>query len=294
MLPRAPSFAPLLYAGVCAGACALAACSMSGTSDPAGGVGFGGAQDIGQFRDLVELGQIPQPTTFDANGFFAEHYVEQPPATCADPLCLSAMLARGRDWVTGQPHTALQVALVSTIDPKTLPDRPLDLVFVVDRSGSMSADDRLIKVQSGLRLLVDSLGPEDRLGLVSFESSARVEARLGSSPAELRAAINNLSPDGGTNLFDGLSLGMQMAATGGEERERRVILLSDGLATSGETRDSAIIGVAERFVQEGGGALHHRRGPLLQSRAHALAGRARRRQLLLRRRRPGGAGGLHR
>lgn len=235
----------------------LAGCAGQVSGDAGsggGGVGLGGAQDIGQFRDLVEQGVVPQPETFDANGFFAEHFVEQPAPSCTDPLCISAMLARGRDWVTGQPHTALQVALVSTLDPATLPDRPLDLVLVVDRSGSMLEDGRLVKVQSGLRLLLQSLGPEDRLGLVSFESSGRVEARLSSSRQELGAAIDRLTATGGTNIFDGLSLGMQMAASGGGgERERRVILLSDGLATAGETRQSAILEMADRFVAEGVG-----------------------------------------
>lgn len=275
--PRGPS-APLRRSGALAGrsarlvtgggaslvagaiaalvAAPLAGCAGQVSSDAGsggGGVGLGGAQDIGQFRDLVEQGVVPQVETFDANGFFAEHFVEQPAPSCTDPLCISAMLARGRDWVTGQPHTALQVALVSTLDPATLPDRPLDLVLVVDRSGSMLEDGRLVKVQSGLRLLLQSLGPEDRLGLVSFESSGRVEARLGSSRQELGAAIDRLTATGGTNIFDGLALGMQMAASGGGERERRVILLSDGLATSGETRQSAILEMADRFVAEGVG-----------------------------------------
>lgn len=278
--PRGPS-APLRRSGALAGrsarlvtgggaslvagaiaalvAAPLAGCAGQVSGDAGsggGGVGLGGAQDIGQFRDLVEQGVVPQPETFDANGFFAEHFVEQPAPSCTDPLCISAMLARGRDWVTGQPHTALQVALVSTLDPATLPDRPLDLVLVVDRSGSMLEDGRLVKVQSGLRLLLQSLGPEDRLGLVSFESSGRVEARLSSSRQELGAAIDRLTATGGTNIFDGLSLGMQMAASGGggeRERERRVILLSDGLATAGETRQSAILEMADRFVAEGVG-----------------------------------------
>lgn len=256
------SRAASLGAGLVAGAIAclvtgsLAGCAGQVSDDAGGGgVGFGGAQDIGQFRDLVEQGVVPKAETFDANGFFAEHFVEQPATSCTDPLCISAMLARGRDWVTGQPHTALQVALVSTLDPATLPDRPLDLVLVVDRSGSMIEDGRLVKVQSGLRLLLQSLGPEDRLGLVSFESSGRVEARLGSSRQQLGAAIDQLTATGGTNIFDGLALGMQMAASGsgGAERERRVILLSDGMATVGETRSSAILEMAERFVAEGVG-----------------------------------------
>ena len=33
-----------------------------------GGVGFGGAQDIGEFRQILDQGEIPGPDTLDANG----------------------------------------------------------------------------------------------------------------------------------------------------------------------------------------------------------------------------------
>lgn len=232
---------------------------MSGsTSDSGdaggGGVGLGGAQDIGQFRDLVERGMVPTPDTFDAGGFFAEHFVEQPAPACGQPLCISPMLSYGRDWVTGQPRTTLQIALTTTIDASKLPRRPLDLVVVVDRSGSMSADARLSKVQSGLRLLVDQLGPSDRMALVSFESTATVDARLGSSRDALRVAIDRLVPSGGTNIHDGLLAGLSMASADASlAREHRVILLSDGLASAGITRDSSIVAMAEGFVKEGVG-----------------------------------------
>jgi len=205
--PRSSRLLPLLLlAG--AAASSSAACGMSGAGDSdsasGGGVGFGGAQDIGQFRGLVERGQVPTPETFDAGGFFAEHFVEQPALACGQPLCISPMLARGRDWTTGTPRTTLQIALTTTVDASTLPRRPLDLVVVVDRSGSMAEDGRLSKVQSGLRLLVDQLGPSDRMSLVSFQNTATVDARFGASRDALRLAIDNLRPAGGTNLFDGL------------------------------------------------------------------------------------------
>ena len=46
-----------------------------------GGVSFGGAQDIGEFRGILERGEIPGPDTLDANGFFNEHFNAPPPAT---------------------------------------------------------------------------------------------------------------------------------------------------------------------------------------------------------------------
>ncbi|MGH9886826.1 MAG: vWA domain-containing protein, partial [bacterium] len=57
---------------------ALAGCSSSSdlasAPEPGGGVSFGGAQDIGELRAILDRGEIPGPDTFDANGFFNEHY----------------------------------------------------------------------------------------------------------------------------------------------------------------------------------------------------------------------------
>lgn len=236
-------------------ATATAGCGMQGAADsgePGGGVGFGGAQDIGQFRSIVESGNIPAPETLDANGFFAEHFVELPPAACGQVLCVNPMLARGRDWITGAPRTTLQLALTTPTNSTSLPRRPRDLVIVVDRSGSMIEDDRMVKVQRGLRILAEQLRADDRVALVTFENGTRIEVPFGAPRSALTAAINALAPAGGTNLHDGLRQGLELASGQlSAERESRVILLSDGLASVGITDPTAIISMAERHVHDG-------------------------------------------
>lgn len=247
--------AALAVAAVIAGS----GCGMSGASDAGapgdsggGGVGFGGAQDIGQFRDIVERGELPAPETLDANGFFAEHFVELPEPTCGKVLCLSPMLARGRDWVSGEPKTTLQLALTTPTNSTALPRRPRDLVVIVDRSGSMIEDGRLLKVQRGLRLMVEQLRADDRVSLVTFDTNARVAAPFGLPRASLLAAIDALTPDGGTNLHEGLRIGLDLAAAQlTSERESRVILLSDGLASAGITDRGTIVTMAERKIHDG-------------------------------------------
>ncbi|MEZ4358588.1 MAG: VWA domain-containing protein [Kofleriaceae bacterium] len=255
-MPR-PTLAPLLPSLGLPLLALAAACAGSGAGDHAdgngGNVGAGGAQDLGVFRDVIERGQIPSPTLLDPNGFFAEHYVEQPPADCGETLCVSAMFARGKDWVTGERRSTLQVALTTPVDPATLPRRPLSLVIVVDRSGSMAEDGRLLKVQRGLRLLVEQLQPEDRVALVSFDDRVELAAPLTASPQELYRAIDALTPRGGTNLHAGLRAGLQLGQEALPERDRRVLLLSDGLATAGEVSSSAIEAMAQTYVRTGVG-----------------------------------------
>jgi Ca-activated chloride channel family protein len=236
-------------------AAAVAGCAMQGTSSSdssGGGVGFGGAQDIGQFRSIVERGELPAPGTLDANGFFAEHFVELPPPTCGQVLCVNPMLARGRNWITGAPRTTLQLALTTPTNTTALPRRPRDLVLVVDRSGSMSEDARMSKVQRGLRLLAEQLRADDRVALVTFETATRLEVPFGAPRSALRSAIDALRPEGGTNLHDGLRLGLELAAGQlSAERESRVILLSDGLASVGITDAATITSMAERHIHDG-------------------------------------------
>ena len=229
------------------------------SGDPGGGnVGFGGAQDIGQFRSLLEDGQIPGPATLDANGFFAEHRTELPPPNCGELLCVQSMLSQGVSWLANQQQTperqtTLQIALNTPIDPTTLVRKPLNMVVVVDTSGSMAQDNRLVYVKQGLHLLTDGLNADDRLSVVTYSSNASIRQPLSVlDRAKLHQLIDSLEPAGSTNIYDGLETALQQAATHFDsERQNRVVLLSDGLATSGITSDSEILTMASTFIADG-------------------------------------------
>lgn len=239
-----------------AAALSVAACGASSLDSDNGNVGFGGAQDIGQFRSILEAGGIPGAETLDANGFFNEHYTELPAADCGQPLCTHAMLSVGRDWVDGSYQATMQIAMNTPIDPATLERKPLNMVVVVDTSGSMAEDNRLSFVKQGLELLIDELQPGDRLGIVEYNTSVRLVAALSDDfdKETLKARVRDLYPGGSTNIHGGLERGFQMIAESFDlERQNRVILLSDGLATAGITADESIIGMAETYIGDGVG-----------------------------------------
>src|ERR1043165_4144105 len=81
-----------------------------------GNVSFGGQQDIGEFRGILESGQIPGPETLDANGFFNEHYVA-PPTDCTATLCMTPRVSVGRDWLTRAPAPRPPIAVNHTGPP---------------------------------------------------------------------------------------------------------------------------------------------------------------------------------
>jgi len=227
----------------------------SGASDAgAGGVSFGGQQDIGEFRGILDSGGVPGAATLDANGFFNEHYAPPPANACPDTLCMTPGLSVGHDWVTGAHQAALQIAIHTNVDPANYPKLPLDLTVVIDHSGSMASDGRLVKVKSGLNTLIDTLGDNDRLAIVEFDNIVRTDAVFTPTldRAHLHAIVAGLVPAGGTDIFLGLKTGLDLAATTLDPaHQHRVILLSDGLATSGNTDTTAILAMADGYVERG-------------------------------------------
>lgn len=228
----------------------LAACG----GDAGSGVSFGGAQDIGQLREVIEEGGIPGEGTLDANGFFNEHHIPLPPAACGQALCLHAMLAVHRDWIWSDYQAVLQIAMSSPIDTEALARPPLNLVVVVDTSASMKEDERLERVREGLHLLIDGLLPGDRLGLVTYGTEAKVIADVQGDldAAEAHAAVDAVVAEGSTNFHDGLLVGLEMAAEAySAARQNRLIMLSDGLPTRGITGAADILTMAEAYIAKG-------------------------------------------
>jgi Ca-activated chloride channel family protein len=173
---------------------------------------------------------------------------------CGGALCLTPGLTVARDWLTGEQQATLQIAVNSPVDPSTFTRLPMDLVVVVDHSGSMSEDGRLDKVKVGLHALIDNLHDDDRLALISFDDEVRTDAPFSATldRSVLHDAVDALYPRGSTNLYAGLEAGF--TALGAEptpERQHRVIFLSDGLATVGVTDDAEIMEMAKGHIADG-------------------------------------------
>lgn len=222
-----------------------------------GNIGVGGGQDFAAFRNALDNDLIPSPDSLDATGFFAEHYNALPYPSCDGRFCLHAMLSVSPDLARGGTWTLLQLGMNSSIDPASVEKPPLNLVVVIDRSGSMAAEDKLSFVQQGVSLLIDELKTEDTLTVIAFDSQVQTlfgPMRMGDADrAELKRKVNALYPGGSTNIYDALKRGYDAALVGADEQHQsRVIFLTDGLPTTGITDAAAIqtmsAGYNERYL----------------------------------------------
>lgn len=108
-----------------------------------------------------------------------------------------------------------------------------DIMLVVDTSGSMEGD-KLTMVKAGLETFLIRILPEDRLGLITFSSSARVVApmaELSENRIPLQRAIGEMRAQGKTAVFDALELAraeLEALPPSEDDRIRAIVLLSDG------------------------------------------------------------------
>jgi Ca-activated chloride channel family protein len=123
-------------------------------------------------------------------------------------------------------------------------ERPaMHLALVVDRSGSM-AGPKLEGAKQAARFLVERLGAEDSLALVTFDDEVSLLA-----PSEvpdkvrLSEVIEHITPGGSTNLSGGWLKGVEELLRAPDDGQKRVLLLSDGHANAGVTDTDSLTGM---------------------------------------------------
>lgn len=176
--------------------------------------------------DRLELGQLPFRAPIIAVLLLA--------------LAVEAWLAsrrRGvgrRQWhlamgLRGAVALALLAALLTPSIDRTADD--VATVFLIDASDSMTSAGRAAAADL-VREAIDAQPPDTRAGVVVFGRDARLETLLSEDPTF--AGVSVVVDTGGTDLAAAIRLGA--AALPGDARHR-VVLVSDGRATTGDAAD---------------------------------------------------------
>ena len=137
---------------------------------------------------------------------------------------------------------ALLISLARPVAVLAVPREQSAVMLVMDVSGSMAADDlrpsRMEAAKQAARTFVSALPPHVSAGIVSFNTSTRVNAPLTRDHAALLRAIEGLRPEGATAIGDGLAqaldhLAQQPTDAQGQRLPALVVLLSDGQSSAG-------------------------------------------------------------
>ena len=132
-----------------------------------------------------------------------------------------------------------------TIGSKTNPAK-LDIVLIVDTSGSMQDDNKLQTTKDAVKALVDVFNAEDkkdsvdvRYKLVTFATYASVKTNQWVDGDKLyNDYVKKLSADGGTNYDQGLTKGADAVKSARTDAKKVVIFLTDGKPTYYGTKPS--------------------------------------------------------
>ncbi len=242
------------------------------------GLAAGGAKDVANFRENVANGYTPQPEAISDEGLFYDYHFETGTRTESDALFAPRYAAALSDHpISGETERYLSVGLDSTL-PVDKFERPwLDLVAVLDVSGSMDSsfdayyydehgrkpeaeDDASTKLEAAtqsLCALTEQLHAKDRLGVVLYNHRAHVAKPLrdvGTTdmPA-IRRHIREIAAGGSTNLADGFEAAVDMLVDGtpNSDVERRVVFMTDMMPNTGTTGDSELTQLFADAAAEG-------------------------------------------
>lgn len=132
-----------------------------------------------------------------------------------------------------------------------LPAEPVrsNFTFLIDTSGSMQAQDKLPLLIASLRLLLNDLGPDDSISIVTYAGSAGtvLEPTKIADRSKILGALDQLAAGGGTAGAAGISQAYRLATENFDKQAtNRVILATDGDFNIGASSPEAL----EEFIAE--------------------------------------------
>ncbi len=181
----------------------------------------------------LQNGVLPQAASIRSEEFINAFNYRDPDPPPGAPIGFAwdraqDPFAHNRDWLRFSVKAAAQGREAG---------RPLNLVLLLDKSGSMERADRVAIIHEALRVLASQLNERDTLSVVVFARTARLwmDGVPGSRAGEAAKGLDGITPEGGTNLEEAMKLAYETAlrhyaATG----ENRVVLLTDGAANLGD------------------------------------------------------------
>jgi Mg-chelatase subunit ChlD len=187
----------------------------------------------------LEKGVLPEVATIRSEEFINAFDYRDPEPGPGAPMGFAWERAR---YPFAQNRDLLRFS-VKTAAQGRQAGQPLNLVLLLDSSGSMERADRVRIIREALRVLAGQLQPQDTFSVVTFARTARLFADgvPGNQAGKVAEDVSGLTPEGGTNLEDAMNLAYQTAlrhylANG----INRVVLVTDGAANLGNVEPESL------------------------------------------------------
>lgn len=238
--------------------------SSISTSESTLGYTVGGASNVDSFRENIGNNYLPLSTDITYNGLFSEYYFDTGTNLheSDEMFYPSYSCAISTDPISNKQEYYLSVGLNSNIKESDFCRKKLNLVIVLDISGSMSSsfdsyyydnnenNDNKSKMKIAeecINNLIDNLNEEDRLGIVLFDDNAYLGKELNLiSDTNIEAIKNHIleiEPQGGTNFSAGYEKATELFDKYLEDEtyQNRIIVITDAMPNVGNTSYSVLM-----------------------------------------------------
>ncbi len=150
----------------------------------------------------------------------------------------------------GTDSVILTYKLFGEGTPEVPQRNPIDLVLILDSSGSMSGTP-WTKTKEAAKIISDVILPQDSCAIVAFASSAWTRQELTSNKELLKQVIDTMPfSGGGTAVNTGIAKGIEVVETVSEsDRQRVFMLLSDGNPDNASTAKTMANTAAEKGIK---------------------------------------------
>ncbi len=203
-------------------------------------------------RSYLERGELPPRDAVRVEEF-VNYFKYSYPSPSSDVFAVYADAAPWK-FTPDRPNTYLMRIGLKAFELSDADRKPAVLTFVIDVSGSMAAENRLGLVKQSLRLLVDHLQPEDKIGIAIYGTNGQkvLDHTDLTYKEHILRQIDGLHTNGSTNAEEGIRIGYEMASMAFRPGWiNRVILCSDGVANVGRTGPDEIFKLIRAMVDEG-------------------------------------------
>jgi len=256
--------------------------SPMGDASESLGMATGGAKDVDNFRENISEGYLPGEDALTTEGLFYDYYFDTGDnRDSKDSLFYpSYSTAVTNHPVTNRTEHYLTVGLNSTISVDEFERRQLNLVAVLDVSGSMgsqfnqyyydesgqrrsvdspSSETKMAAATESLAALTTHLEADDRLGVVLYNSQDHVAKPLSlveeTDMDAIQGHIRDVTSGGGTNMSAGLETAIELLGehedADATQVENRIVFLTDMMPNTGATGRNSITATVEEAATRG-------------------------------------------